>query len=323
MKMTIPISKNWFGPEEFESVQQPLRDGWVIQGRQVQEFESRFAQVTDSSHSLACSSGTAALHIAVAAMGIEPGDEVIVPGFTWVATANVVELLGGKPVFCDIELDTFNIAANRIPDLIGTRTVGIIPVHLFGWCAEMDTVIELAKQHGLWVVEDAACALGAYYRGTHGGTIGDIGCFSFHPRKLITTGEGGMLTVKDEKTSSLCDSLRNHGASRLQTPVHEGTDPRTNAVEYSLAGFNYRLTDIQAALGVVQLGRLDFLLAERQRTQPPRHRLAQVARSAHACSSRVAKLRGTVCVRGTLIEKRGPAARRAQSIDECSCAIWR
>lgn len=263
--MKIPISKNWFGDEELEAIQQPLRAGWVVQGQQVRNFETRFAEYTKTALALSCSSGTAALHIAVSAMGLQPGDEVLVPGFTWIATANVVELLGAKPVFCDIDLNTFNTSADAFSSAVTPRTKGMIPVHLFGLCADMDEILSLARRHNLWIVEDAACALGSWYRSTHAGAFGELGCFSFHPRKSITTGEGGMLTLKDNELYRTCDGLRNHGA----VPAPGGTVGNTGHTSllpsYSIPGFNYRLTDIQAALGVAQLGRLDFLLSERRR----------------------------------------------------------
>lgn len=263
MTLHVPISQNWFGPEEFEAIQRPLRDGWVIQGKQVEAFETGFARFTKSPVARACSSGTAALHIAVAALGLKPGDEVIVPGFTWVATANVVELMGARPVFCDIELPTFNIDPSLIDGLVTDRTVGMIPVHLFGLSAELDPILEIARKHKLWVVEDAACALGTFYRDSHAGTMGDIGCFSFHPRKSITTGEGGMLTIADPDTVRRCDAFRNHGA--VMPKQEPGQEYSSVGASYSMAGLNYRLTDIQAALGNAQLNRLDFLLSDRKR----------------------------------------------------------
>jgi perosamine synthetase len=263
--MKIPISKNWFGDAEFAAIQQPLQDGWVVQGKQVRTFESAFAKYTQAAHALSCSSGTAALHIAVSALGLKPGDEVLVPGFTWIATANVVELIGAKPVFCDVDLDTFNASAETFASAITPRTKGMIPVHLFGLCAEMGEILGIAKKHGLWVVEDAACALGSWYKNSHAGTMGNLGCFSFHPRKSITTGEGGMLTLSDPDLLRICDGLRNHGAVPAPDAFtgNTGHDPLLPA--YSIPGFNYRLTDIQGALGVAQLNRLEFLLSERKR----------------------------------------------------------
>jgi perosamine synthetase len=220
--MTIPITKPVFGPEELRAVQIPLESGWVVQGPFVRQFEEEFALFTGAQFSIATSSCTTALHIAVAALGLKPGDEVIVPAFTWVSTANVVEYLGAKPIFCDIDLRTFNIDTGQIAALVTPRTVGIIPVHLFGLCAEMAPVLEVARRYGLWVVEDAACAFGAWYHGRHAGTFGETGCFSFHPRKSITTGEGGMITTQREDIDRLARSLRDHGASRSDLTRHEG-----------------------------------------------------------------------------------------------------
>lgn len=263
--MKIPISKNWFGAEELAAVQQPLIDGWVVQGKQVKGFERAFTDFTHANVSIACSNCTAALQIACAALGIKPNDEVVVPAFTWVATANVVELLGAKAVFCDIELDTFNIDTRQLAQSLTKKTVGVIPVHLFGLCAEMDEVISFAKTNSLWVVEDAACGLGAWYREQHAGTIGDAGCFSFHPRKSITTGEGGMVTVMNTKLAPILDGLRNHGAVPASSNAFGNTGHTSLLPSYSIAGFNYRLTDIQGALGIAQMNRLDWLLAERRR----------------------------------------------------------
>src|SRR5881394_3928340 len=181
--MKVPITKPLFGAEEFEAVQKPLASGWVVQGPYVKQFKDSFNGFTGSHFSIATSSCTTALHIAVAALGLKPGDEVIVPAFTWVSTANVVEYMGARPVFCDIDPSTFNIDPHRIAALINERTVGIIPVHLFGLCADMNPILDLAREHGLWIVEDAACAFGARYQGQHAGTFGEMGAFSFHPRK--------------------------------------------------------------------------------------------------------------------------------------------
>ncbi len=263
--MKVPISKNWLSDAEFQAVLRPLRDGWLVQGPRVREFENAFSAFTSAPFALACSSGTAALHIAVTALKLKPGDEVIVPAFTWVATANVVELTGACPVFCDVDLQTFNLDVRELESLVTSRTVGIIPVHLFGLCAEMDAVIKFAQRHAIWVIEDAACALGSMYRDRSAGLFGDIGCFSFHPRKSITTGEGGMLTLRDEALARRCEGLRNHGAMLPATEGKGGTGHTALLPQFDLAGFNYRLTDIQGALGNAQMRRLEFLLAERQR----------------------------------------------------------
>lgn len=262
--MKVPITKTFFGSEEEQAIVQPLRDGWVVQGKYVQEFENKFSDYTDIPHSIATTSCTTALHIAVTSLDLKPGDEVIVPAFTWISTANVVEYLGATPVFCDIDLTTFNIDVKKIEALINERTVGIIPVHLFGLAADMNPIIDLAKQHDLWVVEDAACGFGAYYHGQHVGAFGEMGCFSFHPRKSITTGEGGMITTRDSDLDRLCRVLRDHGASRTDFDRH-GNKGSFLLAEYNHLGYNFRMTDLQGAVGVVQIDRGEWIMQQRQR----------------------------------------------------------
>lgn len=262
--MSIPITKPFFGPEEMRAVQLPLETGWVVQGPHTEKFEEMFSAFTGAAHSAATSSCTTALHIAVAALGLKPGDEVIVPAFTWVATPNVVEYMGARPVFCDIDLETFNLDPSQLESLVTPRTVGIIPVHLFGLCADMGAVMEFARRHKLWVVEDAACAFGGWYEGRHAGTFGEAGCFSFHPRKSITTGEGGMITSRDAELDALSRSLRDHGASRTDHARHTSKAAFLLA-EYDRLGYNFRMTDIQAALGCVQMERAEWILSERRR----------------------------------------------------------
>jgi perosamine synthetase len=257
--LRVPIARPSFGPEELEAVQQPLHSGWVAQGPFVAQFEERFAAYIGAPHGIATTSCTTALHLAVAILGVKPGDEVIVPAFTWVATANVVEHVGATPRFCDVDLDTFNIDVSQIEPLIGPNTVGIIPVHLFGLCADMDAVNEIARRHGLWVLEDAACAFGAWQNDRHAGTQGDIGAFSFHPRKSITTGEGGMLTTARADLDELARSLRDHGVDR------SGSRAPFLLADYDRLGFNYRMTDVQGALGCAQMDRADWILDERRR----------------------------------------------------------
>jgi perosamine synthetase len=260
--MTIPITKPFFGPEELRAVQLPMESGWVVQGPYVKKFEDQFSAFTGARYSSATSSCTTALHMAVAALGLKPGDEVIVPAFTWVATSNVVEYMGAKPVFCDIDLSTFNIAVDQIEALITSRTVGIIPVHLFGLCADMQPILDLSRKYNLWVVEDAACAFGSWYHGKHAGTFGEMGCFSFHPRKSITTGEGGMVTTEREDLDQKLRSLRDHGASSSDLSRHTGAGAFLLA-EYNHLGYNYRMTDIQGALGCAQMERAEWILRER------------------------------------------------------------
>lgn len=261
--MKLPITRPFFGSEELRAVQLPLENEWVVQGPFVKEFEDSFAAFASTRHAVATSSCTTALHVAVVALGVKPGDEVIVPAFTWVSTANVVEYVGARPVFCDIDLATFNIDTERIEELVTESTVGIIPVHLFGLCADLDPILALAERRKLWVLEDAACALGAWYHGRHAGTLGIAGAFSFHPRKSITTGEGGMLTTSDAELAELTRSLRDHGASRSDHVRHQAKGSFVLS-EYNHLGFNFRMTDLQGALGCAQMDRVDWILERRR-----------------------------------------------------------
>jgi perosamine synthetase len=260
----IPITKPLFGEEELRAVQLPLESGWVVQGPYVAEFEAKVAAVAAADYGIATNSCTTALHIVVAALELGPGDEVIVPALTWVSTANVVEYLGATPVFCDVDLATFNLDVSQLGSLVTPRTVGILPVHLFGLPADMDAVMEVVQSHGLWVVEDAACALGATYGGRPVGALGDAGCFSFHPRKSVTTGEGGLIATNRVDIAEAAVSLRDHGASRSDLARHESSG-RFLLSSYDRLGFNFRMTDIQGALGSVQMDRFAGILAAKRR----------------------------------------------------------
>jgi len=231
--------------------------GWLTSGAKVREFESLFAEKHHVARAIAVTSCTAALHLALNAVDVKPGDEVIVPAFTWVATANAVLFCGAKPVFVDIELNSFNLDPTQLTQAIGPKTKAIIPVHLFGLCANMD---EIKKHSGdIILIEDAACASGAAYKSTPAGGLGKIGCFSFHPRKSITTGEGGMLTTNNEELADYLIKLRNHGASISEEQRHHGPKPYL-LPEFNFVGFNYRMTDLQGALGVVQLQQLEHFI---------------------------------------------------------------
>ncbi len=260
--MKIPITRPSFGAEEREALVRPLDTGWVVQGPEVARFEQQFSAFTGAGYASATSSCTTALHIAVAALGLKPGDEVIVPAFTWVATANVVEYMGATPVFCDIDLATFNLDVTGLDALVTPKTVGIMPVHMFGLSADMDPVLAIAKRRHLWVVEDAACGFATWYRGRHVGTFGDAGCFSFHPRKSITTGEGGMVTTNREDIDRASRSLRDHGASRSDLDRHEGKAGYLLS-DYAVLGYNYRMTDMQGALGCAQMDRSPSIVKAR------------------------------------------------------------
>ncbi len=260
-KRNIPISLPVTGEEEWEAVKEPLMTGWLTSGPKVREFEKLFAERHGVKHALAVTSATTALHLSLVALGVKPGDEVIVPGFTWVSTANVVLYCGAKVVFADIDPHTFNIDVEDLKRRITPKTKAIIPVHLFGLCADMDAIQEVAGDISL--VEDAACAAGAGYKGRPAGSLGTIGCFSFHPRKSVTTGEGGMLTTNDESIYELLAQLRNHGATVSEEQRHHGPKPYI-LPDFNVMGFNYRMTDLQGAVGVVQLGKLDRFIDERE-----------------------------------------------------------
>lgn len=263
LQQNIPITKPRFDEDEERLLIETLRSGWVVQGPRVAEFERLVAQHTGAGFAIATTSCTTALHLSLIAAGIGPGDEVIVPAFTWIATANVVEYLGARPIFCDIDPATFNLDADRVAGLVTNRTKALLPVHLFGLCADMDRLMDVSEAHGLKVIEDAACALDAWQGNRHAGTFGESGCFSFHPRKVITTGEGGMIVTNDEETAMKCRILRDHGAVASDLVRHQSqTGYLLTAFEQ--LGFNYRMTDLQAALGVCQMHKLNEIQTSRR-----------------------------------------------------------
>ncbi len=264
IKHNVPIARTSLTEAEIESVLSPLRSGWLVQGPKVREFEEKWSVFTGAKHSIAVTSCTTGLHLSLAALGFGPGDEAIVPAFTWISTANVVEHLGGTVVFCDIDLNTFNLDMAQLENRITQRTKAILPVHLFGLAADMDVINAIAATHNLCVVEDAACGFGSRYIGQHVGTLGDAGCFSFHPRKAITTGEGGMITTQSDTLAEKLRRLRDHGAAMSDLQRHLGSRPYLLA-DHPDAGYNQRMTDIQAALGSAQMDRANDIIADRRR----------------------------------------------------------
>ena len=241
-----------FGEEEFEAVKEVLKSGYLVQGGKVAQLESMIADYVGTKYAVALSSGTAALHLALMALEIGPDDEVIVPAFTFPATANVVEIVGATPVLVDIVLNDFCINTSKIESALTPKTKAIMPVHEFGQAADMDPIIELAKKHDLKIIEDAACALGTEYNEKKVGNFGILGCFSFHPRKVITTGEGGAGVTSEENLANRIRALRNHGL----TDVHGSYD-------LVCAGLNYRMTEMQAAIGICQLLKLKEMNSKR------------------------------------------------------------
>jgi perosamine synthetase len=262
--LKIPIAKTEFRKEDLDNILKPLESGWVVQGPYVKEFENKWCEFTGAENSIAVTSCTTGLHLVLSAMGIKAGDEVIVPSFTWVATANAVEYLNAKPVFCDIELGTFNIDLKKLESVVSKKTKAIIPVHLFGLPVNMDGILEFAEKYDLFVLEDAACGFGAKYKNIHVGNFGRAGCFSFHPRKAITTGEGGMITTGDAELSEKLRSMRDHGAAISDLQRHLQNKPYL-LPEFPYLGYNYRMTDIQASIGSTQMGRAKEIYEKRNK----------------------------------------------------------
>ena len=263
MNRSIQISLPSTGEEEWQACREPLISGWLTQGPKVAAFEKTFAVRHSAKHALATTNCTTGLHLILAAMGIGPGDEIIIPAFTWISTANVVLYCGATPVFADIDRATNNIDPADIARKLTSRTRVVIVVHLFGLCADMDAIRAVVPAN-IKIVEDAACAAGASYKGTSAGSLGYAAAFSFHPRKSITTGEGGMVTTNDDQLAEVVNILRNHGASISEEQRHNGPRPFLLS-EFNLLGYNYRMTDLQGAVGLVQLAKLNSIIEERHR----------------------------------------------------------
>jgi perosamine synthetase len=252
MNKFIPISEPSITEKEIEYVTDAVRSGWVSSlGRYVKEFEKIFAEYIGTKYALATSNGTAALHLIMVSLGIKEGDEVIIPDLTFIATANAVAYTSAKPVFVDIDPETFCIEPESIMKAITAKTKAIIPVHLYGHPADMDKINEIAKEYGLLVIEDAAEAHGAEYKGRKVGSLGNHGVFSLYGNKIITTGEGGMITTDDEKVYEKTKFLRDHAMSVEKRYWH------------TEIGYNYRITNIQAALGLAQMERIEELIKKK------------------------------------------------------------
>ena len=265
-KMQVPLTRPVSGPEELAAVAEVIASGWWTQGPKVGEFERFVADYIGVDHAIATTSCTTALHIALILLGVGPGDEVIIPSYTWIATANVVLMVGAKPVFVDIDLNTFNITAAAIEAAITDKTRLIMPVHQFGLPADLDAITAVAARNELPILEDAACAIGSCYKGQPIGSLGHMTCLSFHPRKVVSTGEGGMILTNNADYAARARSLINHGASVSDVTKHkEKTVKGLQEEQFPELGYNYRLTNMQGAMGVVQMERLDHLLAERIR----------------------------------------------------------
>lgn len=258
----IPVMKPWLGHEEAEAAAQAVASGWIAQGPRVAEFEEAFAAAIGVPHAVAVSSCTTALHLAVIAAGIGPGDEVIVPSLSFIATANAVRYVGAQPVFADVDLATQNLTPQTVAPHLTGRTRAVILVDQAGVPADLDAMRALCDPLQVTVIEDAACAAGTTYRGRPVGAGAELAAFSFHPRKLLTTGEGGMLTTSDGSVAARLRRLREHGMDVSAADRHRSRQPVIE--RYTEVGFNYRMTDIQAAIGLVQLRKLGQMVARRR-----------------------------------------------------------
>jgi perosamine synthetase len=258
----IPIARPEMGEPEWRAIRDVIESGWVTQGPRVEAFENAVAEYCGAEHAVAVSSCTTALHLSLIVAGIGPGDEVIVPSMSFIATANAVVHAGAEPVFAEVEPDTFNLDLADVRARITRRTKAIVLVHQLGLPADIAGFTALAEEHGLKIVEDAACAIGSSYRGRRIGSHGELVCFSFHPRKLVTTGDGGMVLTSNKEHADRLRLLRQHGMS-----VNDRVRSSSTAVireSYLEVAYNYRLTDIQAAMGIEQLRRLPAMVQRRQ-----------------------------------------------------------
>lgn len=259
----IPLMRPMIGEAEVEAVSAVLRSGWVAQGPRVGDFERTFAKRVGAPDAVAVSSCTAALHLALLLMRVGPGDEVVVPSFSFIATTNAVVYVGATPVYADVDLVTGNLTATTIAPCLTERTRAVIVVHQAGVPADIASIAELCDPAGVTVLEDAACAIGSTMHGAMIGGHGNLAAFSFHPRKILTTGEGGMLSLPDRTLAERARRLREHGMSVSAAERHNAGGGMVFE-EYAETGYNFRMTDLQAALGVVQLGRLGSLIARRR-----------------------------------------------------------
>ncbi len=262
MSVRVPIARPEMGEPEWQAVREVIESGWVTQGPRVEAFEHAMAEQCGAEHAVAVSSCTTALHLSLVAAGVGPGDEVIVPSMSFIATANAVVHAGAVPVFAEVEPDTFNLDVADVERRITDRTRAIVLVHQLGLPADIVAFRSLADSHGLRIVEDAACAIGSSYHGDPIGSHGELVCFSFHPRKLVTTGDGGMILTSSAEHADRLRLLRQHGMS-----VNDRVRSASSSVireSYVEVAWNYRLTDLQAAMGIEQLRRLPAMVRRRQ-----------------------------------------------------------
>ena len=258
----IPIAKPYLTIEEAEAAYETILSGWITQGPRVQEFEEKFALYTGAKYAVAVSNCTTALHLAMIVAGVGPGDEVICPSMTYIATANSIKYTGATPVFAEVQVGTYNLDPEDVESKITTRTKAILIVHQIGMPADIDAFRNICDKYNLKLIEDAACAIGSEYKGKKIGSHSELVCFSFHPRKVISTGDGGMITTNREDICERLKLLRQHGMSINDRVRHNS---KTVVFEDHVeVGYNYRMTDIQAAVGIKQLDKLDWIVAQRR-----------------------------------------------------------
>ncbi|MEO6694996.1 MAG: DegT/DnrJ/EryC1/StrS family aminotransferase [Ignavibacteria bacterium] len=259
----IPIAKPYLTKDEAQSAYDVVLSGWVTQGPKVEEFEKKFCEYTGAEYSVATSNGTTALHLALIVAGIKQGDEVICPSMSYIATANCIRYISAKPVFADVKPVTYNIDIKDAERKITEKTKAIMIVHQIGMPAEIDEFKKLCDKYNLKLIEDAACATGSAYKGKKIGTHSELVCFSFHPRKVITTGEGGMITTNNKAHYDRLKLLRQHAISFSSSQRH--LSDKISFEEHIETGYNYRMTDIQASIGIKQLEKLDWIIEERRK----------------------------------------------------------
>jgi perosamine synthetase len=266
----IPIAKPYLTKKEAKAAYDTILTGWITQGPRVAEFEQKFAVYTGTKYAVAVSNCTTALHLAMIVAGVGPNDEVICPSMSYIATANAIKYVGAKPVFAEINPANYNLDINDVAKKINAKTKAILLVHQIGMPADIDAFKELASKHNIKLIEDAACAAGSSYKGSKIGSHSELVCFSFHPRKVISTGDGGMITTNNEAYYDRLKLLRQHGMSVNDRTRHESS--KIIFEDHLEVGYNYRLTDIQASVGIKQLEKIDWIVGKRRKIASKYHK---------------------------------------------------